>query len=124
MPMSYGLPERGIVLRSLAMPQQPDRRFGPTVFGLSLVGLGVLPWVPDLQLLITNRSDLKIELPILYYEAIISFLLVAPALLLPGMLSRLWTILATLVLAIPTAILSFYAASSGARWNLTAQTAL
>ncbi len=100
-------------------------RFGPDgSFVLSLVGLGLLPMLPEIVLFFQTHYDLKGYKTIWYYEFIVSFLVLAPVLLLPRLLSRVWVILATLVLCPVTLIVGFYSAANGTRWNLTAHTAL
>ncbi len=94
------------------------------VFFLSGLGLLVLPLIPEVVLQLTARSDLKLAAPILYYEAIVSFLVLSPALLLPGIWGRGWMIVTALPLALTSIIVGFHALSLGARWSLTAHTAL
>jgi heptose-I-phosphate ethanolaminephosphotransferase len=88
-----------------------------------LIGLAALPVVPELGLFVQTRSDLKYFLPICYYEGIVSFLLLIPALLLPRLLARAWVGLAGGAMALATLWVGFYSTRFGARWNLTAHAA-
>ena len=103
-------------------PRPPS--FGSTTFLRSLLGLIALPLLPELALQVQGGSDLKRAAPIFYYQGIISFLLFAPALLLPRTWSRYWVVLTATLLATVTALTGFYAVTQGARWNLTAHTAM
>ena len=106
------------------MADRKAPRFGERVFLFSLLGLAILPLLPEVGLFFVNRSDIKIFAPILYYQGIVSFLLVCPALLLPRLLSRVWVALTAVLLGVPTVIVGFYSAVNGTRWNLTAHAAL
>ena len=100
------------------------KRYGPHAFLFSLLGLACLPLLPEVALQIQSGSDLKNAAPIGYYQAIVSFLLLAPALLLPRWWARGWVVLVTVMLVPPTVIVGFYAFTQGARWDLTAHAAL
>jgi heptose-I-phosphate ethanolaminephosphotransferase len=113
--------------QACCVPLQPTTstaRFGPTGFLLSLLGLGVLPLTPEVILFFRNHEDLKYFLPICYYEAIVSFLLLVPALFLGRRLARLWVAAIGGACALTTVIVGYQAATIGARWDLTAHNAL
>lgn len=106
------------------MADRKAPRFGERVFLSSLLGLAVLPLLPEVVLFFANRSDIKIFAPIVYYQGIVSFLLVCPALLLPRLLARIWVAITAVLLGVPTVIVGFYSVINGTRWNLTAHAAL
>ena len=62
------------------MPQPRSASLGPRAYVLSLAALALLPIAPELYLFFRNHEDLKYFGPIAYYEGIVSFLLLAPAL--------------------------------------------
>jgi len=99
-------------------------RFGACGFALSLLGLALLPLVPEIWLFFRNHEDLKFFAPIAYYECIVSFLLWIPALFLPRFWSRLWVIVVGGLSALATLIVGFHAVSIGARWDVIAHAAL
>ena len=99
-------------------------RRGQLWFLLSLVGLGILALAPELALFVKNHEDLKYFAPICYYEAIVSFLLLVPALWLGRVWSRIWTLVVGTAMGVATLIVGFQAACIGARWDLTAHNAL
>ncbi len=100
------------------------RRFGPVAFVGTLACLGVLPLAPEVYLFFGSHADLKYFAPIAYYELLISFLLLAPALFLPRFPARVWVILSGGAMALATLVVGFHAVCYGARWNLAAHTAL
>lgn len=87
--------------------------YGARVFFLSGLGLLVLPLLPEVVLQLTASSDLKLAAPILYYEAIVSFLVLSPALLLPGIWGRGWVNVTVLPLALTSIIVGFHALRLG-----------
>jgi heptose-I-phosphate ethanolaminephosphotransferase len=99
-------------------------RFGSTLFLLSLVGIGALPLAPELGFLFRGQADLKSLGPIGYYEAIVSFLLLVPALLSNRFWSRAWMLVVGVAFALSTLIVGAYAACYGARWGLSADASL
>ena len=99
-------------------------RFGACGFALSLLGLALLPLVPEIWLFFRNHEDLKFFAPIAYYECIVSFLLWIPALFLPRFWSQLWVIVVGSLSALATLIVGFHAVSIGARWDVIAHAAL
>jgi len=102
----------------------PGRSFGPIAYGGSWLALALLPFAPETGLFLRSSSDIKYFGPICYYEGIVSFLLLAPALLLPRILSRAWVIVVGGGMGLATLTVGFYAACFGARWNLTAHAAM
>jgi hypothetical protein len=58
----------------------------------SLAGLALLPLAPEIWLFFRNGEDLKLFAPIAYYEGIVSFLLLAPALFTNRLWSRIWVV--------------------------------
>lgn len=80
--------------------------------------------MPELWLFFHQQNDLKQFVPIFYYECIISFTLVCPALWLPGIWGRIWISLIGLAFLGTTLVAGFQAVSIGARWDLTAHSAL
>lgn len=99
-------------------------RSGAKVFLLALLGLGVLPLLPEVGLWLANPSDFRTIAPILYYQGIVSFLLLLPALLLPHRLRQIWVGLFAGAVGAVTLIIGFYSAINGTRWNMTAHNAL
>ncbi len=106
------------------MASSPSSKFGHVIFFATLAGLAVLPLVPELCLFFRQQNDLKQFIPVLYYECIVSFLLLSPALWLPGLWSRGWVLIVGLILMGSTLIVGFQAMSIGAQWDLTAHSAL
>jgi len=102
----------------------PIKKFGPAAFLLSLAGLAVLPLMPEVQLSLHNRIGLKLFASICYYEGIVSFLLLAPALVLGRFWSRLWMTGVAIVMGLATLIVGFYSFANGALWDIAAHTAL
>lgn len=101
-----------------------EPRFGSPLFLLSLAGIGALPLAPELGFLFRGQADLKYLGPIGYYEAIVSFLLLAPALFLNRFGSRAWMLVVGVSFALSTLIVGAYAACYGARWGLSADASL
>lgn len=95
----------------------------PGAFVGSLLGLAALPLLSEGILHWNNGSDLHLAVSSFYYQAIVSFLLLCPALLLPRQLARVWTGLIAPVLGLATVITIFHNLAQGVRWNLTAHTA-
>jgi len=89
-----------------------------------LAGIGLLALVPEQCLFFRNHEDVKLFAPIAYYEGIVSFLLLAPALLMNRPWSRAWVLTVGSVMAVATLIVGFQAATIGARWDMTAHAAL
>jgi len=102
----------------------PSRPPSPVVFIASLLGLAALPCAPEICLLVRNHEDLKYFAPVLYYEGIVSFLLLAPVLLLGRWGARIWVGSAGIVMGTATLVTGFQAVSGGARWDPTAHAAL
>lgn len=105
----------------------PPRRWagaGCAPYFLSLAGVGLLPLAPELRLYVRNHEDLKFFAPIAYYEGIVSFLLLAPALLMNRQWSRAWVAAIGSAMGMATLVVGFQAVSIGARWDLTAHAAL
>jgi heptose-I-phosphate ethanolaminephosphotransferase len=101
-----------------------EPRFGSALFLVSLAGIGVLPLAPELGFLFRGQADLKYLAPICYYEALVSFLLLAPALFLNRFGSRAWVLVVGVAFALSTLIVGAYAACYGARWGLSADASL
>ena len=91
---------------------------------LSLALLAILPLAPEQYLFFRDHEDLKFFAPIAYYGAIVSFLLLAPALLISRAWSRAWVAAIGSVMGAATLIVGFQAVSIGARWDITAHSAL
>ncbi len=106
------------------MPPRRLAESGALIFFLSLAGIALLPLAPELCLFFRNQGDLKSLVPIGYYEAIVSFLLLTPALLINGSWSRFWVATAGTVMGLATLVVGFQAVSIGARWDMTAHAAL
>jgi glucan phosphoethanolaminetransferase (alkaline phosphatase superfamily) len=79
---------------------------------------------PELLLYFRNHEDLKYFGPICYYEFIVSFVLLLPALIGNRTWSRFWVVSVGSVMALATIIVGFQAATIGARWDITAHSAL
>jgi len=97
---------------------------GATTFVLSWAGLALLPLAPELYLAVRHHQDLKAFAPIGYYESIVSFLLLAPSLLLGRRAARAWVASAGALMGAATLLVGFQAVSAGARWDITAHAAL
>lgn len=97
---------------------------GWKAFFISLIGLMGLPLVPEIVIFLKNDSDLNNFAPIAYYILIVSFLFVTPALWLPAKASRVWVGLVGLLTGGATLTVAFQAVTIGARWDLTAHSAL
>ncbi len=106
------------------MPQRRLAPLGPVSFVLSLAALALLPIVPEAYLCLRGHGDLKAFAPICYYEAIVSFLLVIPALIPFRPWSRAWVLVVGSLMAVATLAVGFQAVTVGARWDLTAHAAL
>jgi len=106
------------------MPAARLPKFGSIAFLLSLSVIAALALGPELFLFIPNHEDIRKFAPIAYYIAIISFLLVTPALWLPSIASRVWVIFVGLTTLVASLIVGFQAVSIGARWDLTAHAAM
>jgi glucan phosphoethanolaminetransferase (alkaline phosphatase superfamily) len=106
------------------MPPRRLAETGSLRYFLSLAALALLPLAPEVTLFFRNQEDLKLFAPIAYYEAIVSFLLLLPALLANSLWSRLWVVVAGSAAGLATMIAGFQAVSIGARWDLTAHAAL
>lgn len=106
------------------MPPRRLAESGPAAYFLSLAGLGLLPLAPEFYLFFRNHEDLKYFAPIGYYEAIVSFILLAPALLMGRPWSRYWVAAVGALMGAATLVVGFQAFSIGARWDVTAHAAL
>jgi glucan phosphoethanolaminetransferase (alkaline phosphatase superfamily) len=106
------------------MPSHRPADGNSVPYFLSLAGLALLPLAPELCLIFRNREDLKFFAPIGYYEAIVSFLILAPALVANRLWSRIWVVAAGSAMAVATLVVAFQALTVGARWDLTAHAAL
>lgn len=91
---------------------------------LSLLGLALLPLVPEFYLCLRTDAGLKAFAPIAYYECIVSYGLLAPALMFNRAWSRFWVSVIGSVMAVATVIACWQPVSVGARWDSTAHTAL
>lgn len=106
-------------MKSISIP-----RFGPAIFLLSLIGIMVLSLFSETVIFLKNASDLQNFAPAIYYALIVSFLLVTPALWLPSRISRVWVGAIGVIFALATVVVGFQAVTLGARWDLTAHSAL
>ena len=79
------------------MQNSGNTRFGPSAFVWSLAGLGILPILPEIVLAVRTGADFRAFRATGYYESVVSFLLLAPALVLSERLSKLWVTAYTLV---------------------------
>ena len=93
-------------------------------FLLALLGLAMLPLAPELYLCLRHHDGLKFIISITYYEMIVSFLLLAPALILPHIWGRFWALAIGGIECLATLIVGFEAFTVGARWDLTPHEAL
>jgi glucan phosphoethanolaminetransferase (alkaline phosphatase superfamily) len=106
------------------MPQRRLANPGSISYFISLAGLALLPLAPELVLLFRSHEDLKLFAPVGYYEGIVSYLLLAPALFVNRLWSRIWVLAIGSLMGVATLIVGFQAASIGARWDVTAHAAL
>jgi len=106
------------------MPPRRLAEVGAFGYFLSLAALALLPIAPELTLYFRNHEDLKFFAPIAYYEAIVSYLLLAPALVANRLWSRIWVLTVGSLMGAATLVVGFQAAGVGARWDVTAHAAL
>jgi len=106
------------------MPQGRLANLGWISHLLSLTVLALLPLAPEQILFFRNHEDIKYFAPIAYYEAIVSFLLLAPALLMNRLGSRVWVAAIGSVMGVATLVVGFQAMTIGTRWDVTAHAAL
>ena len=93
-------------------------------FLLAFVGLAVLPLVPELYLCLRNHDGLRAFISIAYYELIVSFFLLAPALFLHRSIARYWILAVGILECATTLIVGWQAVTVGARWDLTSHESL
>jgi len=96
------------------MPPRRSPHFGTAGHLLSLMGLAVLPLAPEIYLYFRSHGGVKYFAPIGYYECIVSFLLLAPALLANRAWSRFWVSAVGTVMALATLVLGFQALATQA----------
>jgi len=89
-----------------------------------MTGLIGMPLIPEILMFVKNDSDLSNFAPVAYYILIVSFLLFTPAMWLPGKVTRGWVLLLGVLTGGATLTVSFQAVTIGARWDLTAHSAL
>lgn len=105
-------------------PRVPVAKPESVRYLLSLGGLALLPLLPELYLCLRTGAGLKVFAPIAYYECIVSYGLLAPALMFNRAWSRVWVGLIGTIMAVATVIALWQPVSVGARWDSTAHTAL
>jgi heptose-I-phosphate ethanolaminephosphotransferase len=98
--------------------------FSWKAFFVSLIGLMGLLTFPELVILVKNKSDFSNLTPIAYYICIVSFIMVTPGLWLPKIWAQIWITLIGIIALLSTLITSFQALIWGARWDLTAHSAM
>ena len=91
---------------------------------ISLMALALLPLVPEFWLWARHYDDIKAFASIAYYECIVSFLLLMPALILTRRWARGWVIAIGIVTLLATLVTGFQAVTVNARWDATAQAAV